>query len=156
MTCRHIQNADLHGCNVLCCRGVFRPGVRLRSTLGYCPSESDGLAIRLRFRSFILVYFSWVGLQPNLLWCNKDSIWESSNKFRCDWTLNLFINVLCVPAWSWDGTATQRLDRFRVGSLHTYGEPLCDEVGAWFIYLLSSLWVAVGDERWSFPTNISP
>ena len=64
-----------------------------------------------------LVYFSWVGLRPNLLWCNKDSIWESCNKFRCDWTLNLCINVLCVPAWSWDGTATQRLDRFRVGSL---------------------------------------
>ena len=45
MTCRHIQNADLHGCNVLCCRGVFRPGVRLRSTLGDCPMESDGLAL---------------------------------------------------------------------------------------------------------------
>ena len=29
----------------------------------------------------------------------------------------------------------------------TYGEPLCDEVGAWFIYWLSSLWVAVGDEQ---------
>ena len=68
-----------------------------------------------------LVYFSWVGLRPNLLWCNKDSIWESCNKFRCDWTLNLCINVLCVPAWSWDGTATQRLDRFRVGSLQSYG-----------------------------------
>ena len=25
-----------------------------------------------------------------------------------------------------------------------------------FIYWLSSLWVAVGDERWSFPTNLSP
>ena len=67
-----------------------------------------------------LVYFSWVGLRPNLLWCNKDSIWESCNKFRCDWTLNLCINVLCVPAWSWDGTATQRLDRFRVGSLQRW------------------------------------
>ena len=32
----------------------------------------------------------------------------------------------------------------------TYGEPLCYQVGAWFIYWLSSLWVAVGDERWSF------
>ena len=37
-----------------------------------------------------------------------------------------------------------------------YGEPLCDEVGAWFIYWLSSLWVAVEDERWSFPTDLSP
>ena len=25
-----------------------------------------------------------------------------------------------------------------------------------FIYWVSSLWVAVGDERWSFPTNLSP
>ena len=38
----------------------------------------------------------------------------------------------------------------------TYGEPLCNEVAAWGIYWLSSLWVAVGDERWSFPTNLSP
>ena len=37
-----------------------------------------------------------------------------------------------------------------------HGEPLCDEVGAWFIYWLPSLWVAVEDERWSFPTNLSP
>ena len=50
MTCRHIQNADLHGCNVLCCKGLFRPGVRVRSTLGDFPLESDGLAFRLRFR----------------------------------------------------------------------------------------------------------
>ena len=35
----------------------------------------------------------------------------------------------------------------------TYGEPLCDEVGAWFIYWLSSLWVAVRDGRWCFSTN---
>ena len=38
----------------------------------------------------------------------------------------------------------------------TYSVSLCYEVGAWFIYLLSSLWVAVGDERWFFPTNLSP
>ena len=38
----------------------------------------------------------------------------------------------------------------------TYGEPLCDEVRAWFIYWLYSLWVAVGDERWLTPTNPSP
>lgn len=38
----------------------------------------------------------------------------------------------------------------------TYGEPLRNEVGAWFIYWLPSLWVAVGDERWYFPTNLSP
>ena len=75
-----------------------------------------------------LVYFSWVGIRPNLLWCNKDSIWESCNKFRCDWTLNLCINVLCVPAWSWDGTATQRPDRFRVGSLHI---TILDTIRSW-------------------------
>ena len=77
-----------------------------------------------------LVYFSWVGLRPNLLWCNKDSIWESCNKFRCDWTLNLCINVLCVPAWSWDGTATQRLDRFRVGSLQLFSGTIAGEWSA--------------------------
>ena len=46
--------------------------------------------------------------------------------------------------------------KFMVLVTCTYGEPLCDEVGAWFIYWLSSLWVAVGDEWWSFPTNLSP
>ena len=38
----------------------------------------------------------------------------------------------------------------------TYGEPLCDEVGAWFIYWLSSLCVEVGIARWLTPTNPSP
>ena len=38
----------------------------------------------------------------------------------------------------------------------TYGEPLCDEVRAWFIYRLPSLWVEVGIERWLTPTNPSP
>ena len=45
--------------------------------------------------------------------------------------------------------------RFVIPVACTYGEPLCDEVGAWFIYWLPSLWVVVGDERWSFPTNLS-
>ena len=45
--------------------------------------------------------------------------------------------------------------KFVIPVARTYGEPLCDEVGAWFIYWLSSLWVVVGDERWSFPTNLS-
>ncbi len=118
MTCRHIQNADLHGCNVLCCRGVFRSGVRLRSTLGSLhdlPAYSKCWPTRLQRlmlqRSFpirseatihawrlpygvgwtrysstlpqlYLVYFSWVGLWPNLLSCNKDSIRESFNKIQ--------------------------------------------------------------------------
>ena len=38
----------------------------------------------------------------------------------------------------------------------TYGEPLCDEVGAWFIYWLPSLCVEVGIARWLTPTNPSP
>ena len=38
----------------------------------------------------------------------------------------------------------------------TYGEPLCDEVGVWFIYWLSSLCVEVGIARWLTPTNPSP
>ena len=60
--------------------------------------------------------------------------------------------MLIEQLWIWEILVL----KFVIPVACTYGEPLCDEVGAWFIYWLSSLWVAVGDERWSFPTNLSP
>ena len=63
------------------------------------------------------------------------------------------IRVMLVEwSWIWEILVL----KFVIPVACTYGEPLCDEVGAWFIYWLSSLWVAVGDKRWSFPTNLSP
>ena len=38
----------------------------------------------------------------------------------------------------------------------TYGEPLCDEVGACFIFLIVFLCVEVGIARWLSPTNPTP
>jgi len=63
------------------------------------------------------------------------------------------IRVMLVEyLWIWEILVL----KFVIPIACTYGEPLCDEVGAWFIYWMASLWVAVGDERWSFPTNLSP
>ena len=46
--------------------------------------------------------------------------------------------------------------RFVIPVACTYSEPLCNKVGAWGIYWLSSLWVAVGDERWFFSYQSIP
>ena len=79
---------------------------------------------------------------------------------RKDWSMIIVlryedgdIRVMLVEwLWIWEILVL----KFVIPVACTYGVPLCDEVGAWFIYWLSSLWVAVGDERWSFPTNLSP
>ena len=55
----------------------------------------------------LVVYFSWVGLEPNLFPCNKDSIWASCNKIQVWLNFDYVIDVLWVPAWSWDGTDTE-------------------------------------------------
>ena len=76
------------------------------------PLESDGLAIFYIFRSSHLM--SWPS--ANLLYfCNKDSIWDFDVIKQVWLHFDIYIDVLCVPAWSWDGTDTQRLDRIGSG-----------------------------------------
>mgnify|MGYP005826240771 CR=1 FL=1 len=60
--------------------------------------------------------------------------------------------ILVELLWIWEILVL----KFVIPVACTYGEPLCDEVGAWGIYWLSSLWVEVGIARWLTPTNPSP
>ena len=111
MICRHIQYADLHGCNVLCCRYFLRR-VRVRFRVTVCTQPAVGVywdstpltASAEIFKVYIYQFYAIY------MWLHFD----------------IYIDVLCVPAyWSRDGTETQRLDSFWVGSLQRWYQSTC-------------------------------
>ena len=109
VTCRHIQYADLHGCNVLCCRYFLR-------------------RVRVRFRVTVytqLVVGVYWDSTPLTASAEIFKVYISFTLFYMWLHFDIYIDVLCVPAyWSRDGTETQRLDSSWVGSLHDDEERL--------------------------------
>ena len=100
VTCRHIQYADLHGCNVLCCRYVLR-------------------RVRVRFRVTVYTQLA-VGVYwdstPLTASAEIFKVYISFTLFTCDCTL-IYTLMYCVCQHTDPGMAQKHrgLTRFESG-----------------------------------------